>query len=330
MASWRERATLRATEFVAEITLSCTFWQGIPRFHEDLLDSACAAARVLFALFAAVAAATPVHAARVGVLSNKYATETAADFNTQHSGACVHGDRHVACAADVAVADQRLRRRAGVRGFDLRQCHGGRQRRSPRSPTPAAPWSSARSTTRTAPTVPPSTRQHGWGALEQIDPNTTDGTGDRPYAPRTLDTASLMLQHRADRRASPRCHAAPSSPAATRPRPGTTVVAYWTEPNARGQPDPAIAFRITGAACVIQIGHRAGLSRSASAPAPTSAATSTVAWKNAFDFGANRCVDRRHYRSATIPTLSTVGPRADRRCWSARALSSSAAVARSR
>ena len=37
-------------------------------------------------------------------------------------------------------------------------------------------------------------------------------------------------------------------------KPGTTVVATWTQPNARGLPDPAIAYRITGAACVIQIG----------------------------------------------------------------------------
>lgn len=41
------------------------------------------AARVLFALVAAMAAAMPAHAARVGVLSNKYATETAADFNAR-------------------------------------------------------------------------------------------------------------------------------------------------------------------------------------------------------------------------------------------------------
>ena len=31
---------------------------------------------------------------------------------------------------------------------------------------------------------------HGWGALENLDPNTTDGVGT-PYVPRTLDIATL-------------------------------------------------------------------------------------------------------------------------------------------
>ena len=96
---------------------------------------------------------------------------------------------------------------------------------------------------------PPANAPHGWGALEQIDPNTTDGTGT-PYAPRTLDTAT-MARH-------PLTGGLTSLTSAkfaggNRAKPGTTVVAWWKEPNALGQPDPAIAFRMTGPACVIQV-----------------------------------------------------------------------------
>src|SRR5262245_19009296 len=40
-------------------------------------------ARTLFFLLAALAVGVPAHAARVGILSNKYATETAAAFNVR-------------------------------------------------------------------------------------------------------------------------------------------------------------------------------------------------------------------------------------------------------
>ena len=35
--------------------------------------------------------------------------------------------------------------------------------------------------------------------------------------------------------------------------PGSVVAALWQQPNARGLPDPAIASRVTGPACVIHI-----------------------------------------------------------------------------
>jgi hypothetical protein len=90
-------------------------------------------------------------------------------------------------------------------------------------------------------------------------------------------------------------------------KPGTTVVAYWTQPNALGKPDPAIAYRVTGAACVIQI-----------AIAPNYAVVGTFGtdftgdfyrlWKNGFDYGAAKCIPALGLdpggTPANVPTLS--------------------------
>jgi hypothetical protein len=88
------------------------------------------------------------------------------------------------------------------------------------------------------------------------------------------------------------------------------VVAKWAQPNARGGADPAIAFRITGIACVIQV-----------AMAPNYNVLGVAgtdfggdfhrAWKNAFDFGAKRCtppyVADAGGDPANVPTLSEWG-----------------------
>ena len=80
--------------------------------------------------------------------------------------------------------------------------------------------------------APASVSPHGWGALEQLDPNTTDGTGT-PYAPRTLDTATMV--------AHPLTAGITSLSSAkfaggNNAKPGTTVVAWWNQPNALGGP----------------------------------------------------------------------------------------------
>ena len=219
-----------------------------------------------------MAAAMPVHAARVGVLSNKYATETAADFNARIPTHDVHADRHVGVGADAAVADQRIRRRAGVRGFDVRQCDRGRQCARRVRQCRVAPSSSARSTTRTAPTVPPSNSPHGWGALEQIDPNTTDGTGT-PYAPRTLDTAT-MLRHALTTGITSLTSA--KFAGGNQAKPGTTrrrlLEATQRAGSARSRhrlPDHGCGLRDPR-------GHCAELSGRSASPAPISAATSTA------------------------------------------------------
>ena len=147
---------------------------------------------------------------------------------------------------------------------------------------------------------------HGWGALEQIDPNTTDGTGT-PYALRTLDTAT-MARH-------PLTGGLTSLTSAkfaggNSPKPGTTVVAWWKEPNALGKPDPAIAYRITGPACVIQVAIAPNY------PSIPDAGTFYSgdfhrAWKNAFDFAGNACIattgEATTSDPTTIPTLSQWG-----------------------
>jgi hypothetical protein len=78
------------------------------------------------------------------------------------------------------------------------------------------------------------------------------------------------------------------------------VVARWLEPNARGNPDPAIAYRTTGTACVVQIGI-----------APHYSALGTLgagyggdfyrAWQNGFDFAATGC---RTGDAVAVPALS--------------------------
>jgi hypothetical protein len=91
---------------------------------------------------------------------------------------------------------------------------------------------------------------------------------------------------------------------------GTIVVANWKQPNALGGPDPAMAYRVTGAACVIQF-----------AIAPNYAITGTFgtdftgdfyrAWKNTFDYGATHCATVLGLdpggAPANVPTLSQWG-----------------------
>ena len=65
---------------------------------------------------------------------------------------------------------------------------------------------------------------------KEIDPNTTDGTGT-PYAPRTLDTAT-MVRHPLTRGLTSLTSG--KFAGGNQAKPGTTVVAWWKQPNARG------------------------------------------------------------------------------------------------
>lgn len=263
------------------------------------------AARVLFALVAAIAAAAPVHAARVGVLSNKYATETAADFNARIPA-------HVFTAVDTSASVPTLQSLNSA--FDVvlvfeDSTYG--------NATAVGNALAAFADTGRAVVIgafydqdrsdgPAVNSPHGWGTLEQVDPNTTDQTGT-PYAPRTLDTAT-MLRHALTTGITSLTSA--KFAGGNQAKPGTTVVAYWTQPNALGQPDPAIAFRITGAACVIQVAIAPNYPVVGVAGTDFSGDFHRV-WANAFDFGANRCVatsgDSASSDPLTIPTLSTWG-----------------------
>jgi hypothetical protein len=139
---------------------------------------------------------------------------------------------------------------------------------------------------------------HGWGLLETIDPNTTDTLGAASTA-RTLDPASIVTSP-----LTVNVHtlfANKGYAAGNQAKPGTIVVARWLQPNANGQPDPAISYRIGNPECVTQV-----------AIAPDYALYGTFgtdfggdyyqAWKNAFDFGASNCG-----RGFVVPALGTGG-----------------------
>ncbi len=64
------------------------------------------------------------------------------------------------------------------------------------------------------------------------------------------------------------------------------MLALWTQPNALGQPDPAIALRITGPACVVHIAIAPNYP--VIVPGGFGGDFYRV-WKNAFDFGVAGC-----------------------------------------
>jgi len=262
-------------------------------------------ARVLFVFLAAAAIAVPAHAARVGVLSNKYATETAADFNARIPS-------HVFTAIDTSIAIPTLQSLSSSYDVILVFEDSTYDNATAIGNVAAAFANTGRTVVLGAfydqdrSDGPPVNSPHGWGALEQLDPNTTDGTGT-PYAPRTLNTAT-MLTH-------PLTSGITSLTSAkfaggNKAKAGSTVVANWVQPNALGGLDPAIAFRITGVACVIQLAiapNYAILSPSGS----DYSGDFHRAWKNAFDFGAAKCSPPLALdpggNPANVPTLSQWG-----------------------
>ena len=126
---------------------------------------------------------------------------------------------------------------------------------------------------------------HGWGALESIDPNTTDTLGAATTA-RTLDPASIVQGPLTVNVHS--LFANKGFAAGNQAKPGTFVVARWLQLNANDQPDPAIAYRVGNGVCVMQV-----------AIAPDYGLYGTFGidfggdfyqiYKNAFDFGAGNC-----------------------------------------
>lgn len=264
-----------------------------------------AAARVVFALVTVAIAAPPAFAARIGILSNKYATETAADFTARiptHTFTAIDTSTSIPSVASLTSAfdvilvfeDSTYGNSTAVGNAAAAFANTGR------AVVIGAFYDQDRSD------GPAVNSPHGWGALEAIDPNTTDGTGT-PYAPRILNTAT-MVRHALTSGITSLTSA--KFAGGNSPKPGTSVVAWWKEPNALGKPDPAIAFRITDRACVIQF---------AIAPDyPETGIAGTdftgdfhVAWKNAFDFGANGCVSTTGNTAAVdpvaIPALSQWG-----------------------
>ena len=263
------------------------------------------AARVLIVFAAAALVAASASAARIGILTNKYGTQTVADFSASMPG-------HTFTAIDTAAAIPTLAALTG--SFDaILIFEDATYGNAPSIGNVAAAFA------RTGRPVvlgtfydqdrsdaPAANSPHGWGALEQLDPNTTDGTGT-PYAPRTLNTATMALHPLT---AGLNSLTSAKFAGGNQPKPGTTVVAWWKEPNALGKPDPAIAYRITDAACVIQVAIAPNY------PSTPDAATGYSgdfhrAWRNAFDFAAKGCVastaEAAPPEAAAIPTLSPLG-----------------------
>ncbi len=244
-------------------------------------------------------------AARIGILSNRFATETAADFNARipehvfkavETGTSIPPLNSLLDSFDVLLVFEDLTygNSTAVGNTVAAFANTGR------AVVIGAFYDQDRSD------GAPVNNPHGWGDLEKIDPNTTDGVGT-PYAPRALDTAT-MVRHALTSGISSLTSA--KFAGGNQAKPGTTVVAYWQQPNAKGKPDPAIAFRITNAACVIQLGIAPNY--------PSTGVAGTDyggdfhrAWRNAFDFAADRCVattaNTTTPDATAIPTLSQWG-----------------------
>jgi hypothetical protein len=267
-----------------------------------------ASALGILAIGVAALAASPAYAARVGVLSNNYAAATATDFGTKIAGHTFTGvDTSVTVPTLVSLTssfdvllvfeDGVFTNSTAVGDVAAAFANGGRpvvvgtfydQDRSDRS-NPAL-------------VIP----AHGWGALETIDPSTTDGIGVRtdgtglPNLPRVLNAASIV-QHPLTRGVTA-LGATSGFAGGNEAKAGTTVLANWTELNAHGLPDPAIAFRVTGAACVIQIGIAPDYAVGVGTGYGSFTGDFYTVWGNAFDFAANSC-----QHGPAIPALSGYG-----------------------
>jgi hypothetical protein len=241
-------------------------------------------------------------AARVAILSNNYASATATDFSANVAG-------HTFTAIDVTTSAPSLKTLTD--NFDVLLVF---EDTTYVNATAVGNVTAAYANTGRAVVLGTFYDQdrsdglasfgpHGWGALETIDPSTTDGTGTS-YAPRVLDAASIVAHPLT---VGVTTLFASKFAGGNDLKPASIVVANWAQKNARGNNDPAIAYRISGSACVIHI-----------AIAPNYPSIGTVdtdfggdfyrAWRNAFDFGAGHCVTGTGNISAAsaiaIPALS--------------------------
>jgi hypothetical protein len=253
-------------------------------------------------------AASPAHAARVGVLSNNNAVATAADFAARMPA-------HVFTGVATSAAVPTLATLLGA--YDvLLVFEDGRYPNATAVGDVSAAFANAgrvvilgtfydqdRSDSVNPALLVPS---HGWGALELIDPNTTDGVGvstdgtGLPNLARALNAASIIAHPLT--KSVTALGAVSGFAGGNQAKAGTIVLANWTEPNARGLPDPAIAFRVTGAACVIQIGIAPDYAVGVGTGYGNFTGDFYQVWSNAFDFAANSCG-----ASNRIPTLSDGG-----------------------
>lgn len=243
----------------------------------------------------ATLAASPAYAARIGVLSNNYAATTAADFAANIAGHTFTGvdtstsvptlsSLESAFDALLVFEDGVFANSTAVGNVAAAFANSGR-------PVVVGTFYDQDRSDRANPAlVIPA---HGWGALEGIDPATTDGIGVRtdgtglPNLPRVLNPASIV-PHPLTKGVTA-LGATSGFAGGNEAKAGTVVLANWTEPNARGRPDPAIAYRVTGAACVIQIGIAPDYAVGVGTGYGSFTGNFYTVWGNAFDFAANGC-----------------------------------------
>ncbi len=249
--------------------------------------------RVLAALVVGSIFATTAHAARIGILSNTLAVQTAADYAAKIPG---HAFTGIDVAAGVPALDTLLASFDAILLFEdtvfvNSTAVGNRAAEFARAGRPVVlgTFYDQDRTDATGGTTTP----HGWGALETIDPNTTDGVGTAS-AVRTLAPTGIVghpLTQGVTSLAALRGNPGPYA-GGNQAKPGTVVVAAWQQPNARGQIDPAIAYRVTGPACVIHIGiaPQYGVLASFGTYGTDFGGDFYRVWGNAFAFAAARCV----------------------------------------
>jgi hypothetical protein len=250
------------------------------------------ALRLLAAFVVGVVLATSASAARIGILSNALSAQTAADYAAKIPGHTFTGVdvSSTVPALDILLANYDVLLLFEDTLFVNSTAVGNRVAEfanAGRAVVLGTFYDQDRSDATGGSTTP-----HGWGALETIDPNTTDGVGTA-YAVRTLapsGIASHALTQGVTSLAALRGAPGPYA-GGNQAKPGSTVVATWSQQNARRQPDPAIAYRITGAACVIHIGiaPHYGIVANFNTYGVDFGGDFYRMWTNAFNFGAVRC-----------------------------------------
>jgi hypothetical protein len=248
--------------------------------------------RALAAIVVGCMLSLPVHAARVAVFANAWFAETAADFSARMPADVFTGFDVSASVPPLAtlLADYDVILLFEDTTFVNATAVGNRVAEfanAGRGVVLGTFYDQDRSDATAGVTTP-----HGWGALEAIDPNTTDGVGTS-YAVRTLAAATIVphpLTQSVTSLAALRGNPGPYA-GGNQAKPGTIVVAAWSQPNARGTMDPAIAYRQTGAACVIHVGIAPQYSvlRTFGTFGTDFAGDFYQVWKNAFDFAAAGC-----------------------------------------
>ncbi|MEO8849687.1 MAG: hypothetical protein ABI440_13795 [Casimicrobiaceae bacterium] len=259
------------------------------------LRLACAAAILLASLFV-----TPAFAARVAVLSNRNFDFVVSDFTAHVSGHhftaidVSNGPPDLATLLasydEILLFEDRLFENAPAVGDRVFQfAESGR-------PVILATFYDQDRSDRSGQALG---QAHGWGMLESIDPNTTDTFGAQPIA-KTLNPASIVAHPLTAGVSSLYSNVIGGIGYAggNEAKPGTLVLATWTQTNANNRPDPAIALRSSASSCVMQIGMAPVLPLNGTLGTDFGGDYYQV-WKNAFDYGAGNCG-----RGWVVPTLS--------------------------